>query len=210
MANYSDMNSFPESGFPVLSDVSDRIVLNALYTNPLKPLGFVIDVVGANRLSGALAIAGALSGVTTIGMSGALSGATDISMGGLLTGVTDLGVSGSVGSIMARVNKGWFKDLEVKNTPTVNGEPIALISDISRCFNSIDVVDASLMEYQGIVDDMLVNLNFYPDKSTVIVGNLGLFGNTAVGQRLKANYNNWATLADVVQALVDLHLFDEV
>ena len=36
MAVYSDINGFPEAGFPVLSDVSDRVCLNTLYWNPLK------------------------------------------------------------------------------------------------------------------------------------------------------------------------------
>jgi hypothetical protein len=80
MAIYSDMNNFPESGFPVLADVSDRVCLNTLYYNPLKPAGFVIDVVGANRLAGQLTIAGSLTGAT----SGAFS--TTLGHGGTLTG----------------------------------------------------------------------------------------------------------------------------
>jgi len=63
---------------------------------------------------------------------------------GALTGVTDLSMSGSIGSSMARVVKGWFKDLEIKNTPTVDGDPIALISDIARVFNAIGVVESDL------------------------------------------------------------------
>lgn len=43
-----------------------------------------------------------------------------------------------------------------------------------------------------------------------ISGNIGLFGGLPVGQRLKANYNNWASLSDVVQALVDIGIFDQV
>ena len=45
MAAYSDINGFPEAGFPVLSDVSDRVCLNTLYWNPLKEAGFILDVV---------------------------------------------------------------------------------------------------------------------------------------------------------------------
>jgi len=37
---------------------------------------------------------------------------------------------------------------------------------------------------------------------------LGFFGATPVVQRPKASYNNWAALSDVVDALVDLGLFD--
>ncbi|MBL8829560.1 MAG: hypothetical protein JNM18_21455, partial [Planctomycetaceae bacterium] len=39
---------------------------------------------------------------------------------------------------------------------------------------------------------------------------LGFFGATPVNQRAKSNYNNWTTHLDVVQALVDLGLFDQV
>jgi len=37
---------------------------------------------------------------------------------------------------------------------------------------------------------------------------LGFYNATPVSQRLKANYNNWAALSDVVNALVALGLFD--
>ncbi len=40
-------------------------------------------------------------------------------------------------------------------------------------------------------------------------GLLGLFGATPVSQRLKANYNNWAAVGDVVDALVALGAFDQ-
>ena len=43
-----------------------------------------------------------------------------------------------------------------------------------------------------------------------ITGNIGLFGGSPVGQRLKADYNNWASLSDVVQALVDIGILDQV
>lgn len=38
---------------------------------------------------------------------------------------------------------------------------------------------------------------------------LSFFGRTPVVQRPKASYNNWTALDDVVDALVDLGLFDE-
>jgi hypothetical protein len=38
---------------------------------------------------------------------------------------------------------------------------------------------------------------------------LGFFGATPVSQRLKADYNGWAVLSDVVNALVSLGLFDQ-
>jgi hypothetical protein len=39
-------------------------------------------------------------------------------------------------------------------------------------------------------------------------GKIGFFGATPVVQRAKADYNNWAAFTDVVDALVDLGLFD--
>ena len=64
MPLFSDTNGFPESGFPVLTDESDKLVLNTLYTVPQRYLNYTMDVVGNNRLSGALVINGALSGVS--------------------------------------------------------------------------------------------------------------------------------------------------
>lgn len=69
MPVYSDTFGFPESGLPVLADASDRIALNTLYVQPLKPAGFVIDVTGANRLSGALTVNGAVTGVTSLALT---------------------------------------------------------------------------------------------------------------------------------------------
>ena len=59
MPIYSDMNGFPESGFPILSDVSDRLCLNTLYANPVKELNLILDIIGNNRLLGALILGGA-------------------------------------------------------------------------------------------------------------------------------------------------------
>ena len=146
MAVYSDINGFPESGFPVLADVSDRVCLNTLYWNPLKEAGFILDVVGNNRLAGNLSLAGMLSGVTSITMNGALSGVSTISASGTATltssnplSLTDVnanirmpGLNSSIGSILERVNKGYFKNLDIANTLTVNGDDVALIGDINR------------------------------------------------------------------------------
>ena len=146
MAAYSDINGFPEAGFPVLSDVSDRVCLNTLYWNPLKEAGFILDVVGNNRLAGNLSLAGMLSGVTSITMNGALSGVSTISASGTATltssnplSLTDVnanirmpGLNSSIGSILERVNKGYFKNIDVANTLTVNGNDVALIGDIQR------------------------------------------------------------------------------
>ena len=145
------MNSFPESGFPVLADVSDRVCLNTLYVSPLKPSGYILDVLGASRLYGAVAINGALSGVTTLGMAGALSGVTTITMTGTLIS------SGDISSILARAKKAWLTDLDCKNTPTVQGEPVALIQDLTRYarVNVTTVTDT----YQILSSDVTVICN---------------------------------------------------
>ena len=44
---------------------------------------------------------------------------------------------------------------------------------------------------------------------TATTQKIGFFNATPVTQRLKANYNNWAAFTDVVDALVDLGLFDQ-
>lgn len=146
MAVYSDINGFPEAGFPVLSDVSDRVCLNTLYWNPLKEAGFILDVVGNNRLAGNLSLAGMLSGVTSITMNGALSGVSTISASGTATltssnplsltavnaNIRMPGLNSSIGSVLERVYKGYFKNLDVDNTLTVNGNDVALIGDIKR------------------------------------------------------------------------------
>ena len=50
----------------------------------------------------------------------------------------------------------------------------------------------------------------YVNGDVVISGNIGLFGGSPIGKRLKADYNNCASLSDVVQALVDIGIFDQV
>lgn len=43
---------------------------------------------------------------------------------------------------------------------------------------------------------------------TATTQKIGFFNKTPVVQRAKASYNNWAAFTDVVNALVDLGLFD--
>jgi hypothetical protein len=157
MPLYSDMNGFPEVGFPILGDVGDRLCLNTLYWSPLKPSGYVIDMVGASRLGTVLiTAAGAVSGITTLGIGGALSGATTIaanntvtlssatapltlsganavlSITGLSAVLSMTGLNASIGTFLSRIRRAWFTDLDVTNTPTVLGEPVALIKDIQQ------------------------------------------------------------------------------
>jgi hypothetical protein len=118
----SDMNGFPQSGMPVLSDVLGGICLNTLYPSPLRPAGFVIDVIGACRLLGALTINGPLSGATSI-VATTLTASQTISVGtNLLVGPATL-----IGSTLARALKGYFKDIECSNIPTVNGDSLLAI-----------------------------------------------------------------------------------
>ena len=178
MAAYSDINGFPESGFPVLSDVSDRVCLNTLYWNPLKEAGFILDIVGNNRLAGNLSLAGMLSGVTSITMNGALSGVSTITANGTATltssnplSLTDVnanirmpGLNSSIGSILERVNKGYFKNIDVANTLTVNGDDVALIGDIKRyvsgTLNTLPKYNATGITDSTISDDgRLVTVN---------------------------------------------------
>ena len=44
---------------------------------------------------------------------------------------------------------------------------------------------------------------------TATTQKIGFFNATPVTQRLKANYNNWAAFTDIIDALVDLGLFDQ-
>lgn len=150
MALYSDMNGFPEIGFPVLADVQDRIVLNTLYYNPLKHSDYKLDVVGNSRLFGTLAISGALSGVTTLAMSGALSGVTTLGANNTVTLSHDTapltisgtnavismpGLNASIGTKLFRIRRAFFTDLDTANSPTVKGEPVMTRMDCVQCAN---------------------------------------------------------------------------
>lgn len=145
MASYTDTNGFPEAGFPVLSDTSDRLVLNTLYAYPIKELGFIMDVFGPNRLLGALTIGGALTGVADLTMNGALSGATTIGASGtvtlssatvplVLSGIDAVlsmtGINASIGSQFVPIPKGYFNNLILKNRPTIDNDPLILLQDL--------------------------------------------------------------------------------
>ena len=156
MPLFSDTNGFPESGFPVLTDESDKLVLNTLYTVPQRYLNYTMDVVGNNRLSGALVINGALSGVSSLSMGGALSGVTTIAASGTatlssatapltLSGATAVfsmtgtdavfsmsGNRASIGTQFQRINKAWLKDLDLINRPTVGEDYAALVGDLRQ------------------------------------------------------------------------------
>jgi len=56
----------------------------------------------------------------------AVNGATLIN-GALALGANNLTMTGSLGATAARVTKGWFTDLEVTNTPTINGTAMSSI-----------------------------------------------------------------------------------
>ena len=197
MAAYSDINGFPEAGFPVLSDTSDRVCLNTLYWNPLKEAGFILDVVGNNRLAGNLSLAGILSGVTSITMNGALSGVSTISASGTATltssnplsltnndaNIRMPGLNSSIGSILERVNKGYFKNLDVANALTVNGNDVALIGDINRYVSG---TSNTLPKYNttGITDSKFTDDGTTPKYNTNTIWHAG---NDGVGSGLDAD-----------------------
>ena len=177
------MCGFPDSGMPALKDNCGDICINTLYSKPLKQAGFIIDVVGANRLLGALTLGGALTGVTSLNMAGALA------VGGAVSGVTsltmtgDIAIGGSVGSTLARSLKGWFKDLEITNIPTVGGFPIALISDLARYLplSAGAVLTTGNQSIAGIK-----TLSDATEASSATVGGTIVSGGLAVAKRVYA------------------------
>lgn len=147
MAVWSDMNGFPEGGFPVLANDNDMICLNQLYLNPLKLNQYIIDVLGNNRLAGALIIAGALSGVTSISANGAISGLTTIganntvtlshataplTLSGANANISMTGFNSSIGSMLAKVKNIFAKKITLEERPVVNDDLVALVSDFQR------------------------------------------------------------------------------
>ena len=94
-------------------------------------------------------------------------------------------------------------------------------------FPTFDVTCSTLTDI-NLVFAGVTKYNFTPtaftlsDANNIIVGTttgtkigtatnqkIGFYGKTPVTQRLKANYNNWAALSDVINALVDLGLLDQ-
>ena len=145
MALYTDTNGFPEGGFPVLSDVQDNLILNTLYQVPQKYLNYRMDVVGDNRLLGNLVIGGTLTGVSSLTMAGALSGVTTLGASSTVTLNSDTapltlsgtnavlsitGSNASIGTILQPVNTAWFKNLNINNTPLVNGDPLVTTANL--------------------------------------------------------------------------------
>lgn len=47
-------------------------------------------------------------------------------------------------------------------------------------------------------------------KTVIFKGRIAFFGKAPVGQQLKASHNGWASLSDVVNALVNTGLFDQL
>ena len=156
MPVWSDMNGFPESGFPVLANDNDMICLNQVYLNPLKTNRYIIDVLGNNRLAGALTIAGALSGCAGIAAGGAITGATTIAanntvtlssatapltlsgasavlnMSGDAANILMSGLNSSIGTVLQKVKKIFAKALFLDERPKVGEDEVALISDFRR------------------------------------------------------------------------------
>ena len=147
MAVWSDMNGFPEGGFPVLANANDMICLNQLYVEPLRLNQYIIDVLGNNRLAGALVIAGALTGVTSLTMNGALSGVTTIGANNTVTlshatapltlsgsdaNISMTGFNSSIGSMLSKIKNIFAKKITLEERPVVNDDLVALVSDFER------------------------------------------------------------------------------
>ncbi len=144
------MFGFPRSGMPTLKDEGDRFCLNTLYDRPLKLSGYVIDAVGNVRFYGDSVLGGVV-----IPLNGRVTGITRLTMSGYITGVTDLTMSGNllitsgeIGNTLQRVKNGWFKNLDVKNSITVDGDPVALIGDLSRINQRLQATVDALSDYE--------------------------------------------------------------
>lgn len=66
------------------------------------------------------------------------------------------------------------------------------------------------LEDQTVAGTTLNYALYIEDGDTYIGGNIGLYGHAPAAQPTKAGHNNWAAISDVVQALVDIGLFDAV
>jgi hypothetical protein len=42
------------------------------------------------------------------------------------------GSNASIGTILSRIRRGWFTDLDTYNVPTVQGDPVVIMSDLAR------------------------------------------------------------------------------
>lgn len=93
-------------------------------------------------------------------------------------------------------------DLELRFTGTTNSGKFKWMED-EDYFKFED--DIMLTDGENIVLDTTTGTKI----GTATTQKLGFFNATPVTQRLKANYNNWAAFTDIIDALVDLGLFDQ-
>jgi hypothetical protein len=174
MAIRSDMCGFPQSGKPVLSGLDDGITLNTGY-DYLRSNGFLVDTVGNTRMLGNMQIQGTLTGVTSLTMNGNLSGVGTISSNNnqTNTGVNSVfsmtGANASIGTNLQRIRRGFFTDLEIKNTPTVDGEPVALIKDLRQAVGSVDL--SGYVPYTGATTNVDLGANSLTAENLNITGN---------------------------------------
>lgn len=147
MPVWSDMNGFPEGGFPVLANDMDMITLGQLNLYPLKNNNYIIDVLGNNRLLGTLTINGALSGCAGIAAGGAITGATTIAANNTVTlssatapltlsgenaNILMSGLNSSIGTVLQKVKNIFAKKITLDERPTVGEDVVALVSDIPK------------------------------------------------------------------------------
>jgi uncharacterized Zn ribbon protein len=79
------------------------------------------------------------------------------------------GLNSSIGSVLERVYKGYFKNLDVANTLTVNGDDVALIGDIKRYVSG---TSNTLPKYNatGITDSKFTDDGTTPNTIQILFG----------------------------------------
>lgn len=130
-------------------------------------------------------------------------------------GVLEGSISGNIAKLAT-----WRLGTGTGPTELRIGEMVSSFLAVGTCdsLTTIDLYFANAVEYNFTPSAFTLS-----DGNNIIVGTgtgtqigtatsqkIGFFGVTPVTQRLKSNYNNWAALSDIVNALVDLGLFDQV
>ena len=141
---------------------------------------------GSPSLSGSAAITGNLTGLYVSDLSGIADG-------------NNYGIN-TLSNCMMSVDRWWyFGDEDVKIGSDDDGH-LDLHAD-----TSIDMNNNVDISTKNIITDTSTGTQV----ATGATQKLGFFGTSPVAQQLKANHNNWAALSDVVNALVNLGLFDQ-
>lgn len=162
-----------------------------------------VDLLTVNEASGLVTVKNALQ------VDGALTLGTQLAVAEGGTGATTLddivGTANQI-NVAAGANTVIGGDatltlsstLDLPGTLDVTGA--AVLDSTLLCSGDITIADAV---------DIILNATTGTKIGTAASQKLGFFNQTPVSQLLKASYNNWAAFGDVVQALVDIGLFDQ-